>query len=114
MGTMRGGMGMGMRAERSPHGRGARAGQADVPKKKPDLKKIWPQVRALVAPRKGCSWPAWPDGVNRVAGLVLPFTFKAAAGQGAVSRSIRILSFCRGLLPSCLRPWWCRPSLRSR
>ena len=73
MGTMRGGMGMAMRAERSPHGRGARAGQADVPKKKPDLKKIWPQVRALVAPRKGlivggmCLMV-----VNRVAGLVLP------------------------------------------
>ena len=32
---MRGpGMG-GMRAERTPHGRGARAGQADLPKKKP-------------------------------------------------------------------------------
>ena len=32
-------MGMNMRAERSGHGRGARAGQADLPKKKPDLKK---------------------------------------------------------------------------
>ena len=54
MGTMRGGgMGMGMRAERSPHGGGARAGQADPPKRKPSLKKLWPQIRALVAPRKG-------------------------------------------------------------
>ena len=36
MGTMRGGgMGMGMRAERTPHGRSARAGQADLPKRKP-------------------------------------------------------------------------------
>jgi hypothetical protein len=51
MGTMRGGMGMGMRAERSPHGRGGRAGQSDAPKKKPNLRKIWPEVRALVVPR---------------------------------------------------------------
>ena len=33
MGTMRGGMGMGMRAERSPRGGGTRAG-TDQPKKK--------------------------------------------------------------------------------
>ncbi len=60
MSTMRGGgMGMGMRAERTPQGRGARAGQADLPKRKPDLKKLWPQIRVLVAPRKGCCLPAW-------------------------------------------------------
>ena len=77
MGTMRGGMGMGMRAERSPHGRGARAGMAEVPKKKPDLKKIWPQVRALVGPRK---WLIVGGMglmiINRIAGLVLPWTSK--------------------------------------
>jgi len=77
MGAMRGGMGMGMRAERPSHGRGARAGQADLPKKKPSLKKVWPQVAALVAPRKGllivglCLML-----VNRIAGLVLPYTSK--------------------------------------
>jgi ABC-type multidrug transport system fused ATPase/permease subunit len=77
MGTMRGGMGMGMRAERSPHGRGGRGGSADVPKKKPNLKKIWPEVRALIAPRKGllvvglCLM-----SVNRIAGLVLPYISK--------------------------------------
>ena len=77
MGTMRGGMGMGMRAERSPHGRGGRAGQSDVPKKKPNLRKIWPEVRALVLPRKGllilglCLM-----SVNRIAGLVLPYISK--------------------------------------
>ncbi len=27
--------------------------QADLPKRKPDLKKLWPQIKALVAPRKG-------------------------------------------------------------
>src|SRR5579862_8177451 len=78
MGTMRGGMGMGMRAERSPHGRGGRAGQTEPPKKKPSLKKVWPQVRSLVAPRKsllviGLCLMA----VNRIAGLVLPYTSKA-------------------------------------
>ena len=77
MGTMRGGMGMGMRAERSPHGRGARAGQAEPPKKKPDLKKIWPQVRALVGPRKGLiAGGMCLMVVNRMAGLVLPWTSK--------------------------------------
>ena len=77
MGTMRGGMGMGMRAERSPHGRGGRGGSADAPKKKPNLKKVWPEVRALIAPRKGllvlglCLM-----SVNRIAGLVLPYISK--------------------------------------
>ncbi len=77
MGTMRGGMGMGMRAERTPHGRSARAGQADQSKHKVSIKKLWPQIRALVVPRKGllvlglCLM-----AVNRVAGLVLPYTSK--------------------------------------
>jgi ABC-type multidrug transport system fused ATPase/permease subunit len=77
MGTMRGGMGMGMRAERSPHGRGGRAGQADVPRKKPNLKKVWPQVWALVAPRKSLLIVGMClMAVNRIAGLVLPYTSK--------------------------------------
>jgi len=78
MGTMRGGgLGIGMRAERTPHARSARAGQTELPKKKPDLKKIGPEVWALVKPRK------WLIAtglllmvVNRLAGLVLPYTSK--------------------------------------
>ncbi len=78
MSTMRGGgMGIGMRAERTPQGRGARAGQADLPKRKPDLKKLWPQIRALVAPRLGLLFAGLGLMViNRVAGLVLPYTAK--------------------------------------
>src|SRR5215469_7286677 len=78
MGTMRGGgVGMGMRAERTPHGRGARAGQADLPKRKPSLKKLWPQIKALVAPRTGLLvFGLFLMGINRVAGLVLPYTSK--------------------------------------
>lgn len=77
MGTMRGGIGMGMRAERSPHGRSARAGQADVPKRKPDLKKLGPEIWALVAPRKGLILVGFfLMAINRVAGLVLPFISK--------------------------------------
>lgn len=77
MGGMRGGgMGMGMHAERSPRS-GARARQADLPKRKPSLKKLWPQIWALVAPRK---WLLVAGLglmiVNRVAGLVLPYTAK--------------------------------------
>jgi len=78
MGTMRGGgMGMPMRAERSGHGRTARVGQGDLPKKKPELKKVWPQVRALIVPRIGLLLAGMGlMVVNRVAGLVLPFISK--------------------------------------
>jgi ABC-type multidrug transport system fused ATPase/permease subunit len=65
-----------MRAERSSVGR-SRAGQADLPKRKPDLKKLWPQIKALVAPRKGLLVAGLClMAVNRVAGLVLPYTSK--------------------------------------
>jgi subfamily B ATP-binding cassette protein MsbA len=70
-------MGMGMRAERSGHGRGVRGGESDVAKPKPNLKKIWPQVRALVAPRMGLLVAGMAlMVVNRVAGLVLPYLSK--------------------------------------
>jgi ABC-type multidrug transport system fused ATPase/permease subunit len=72
-----GGMGMGARAERTPHGRTARAGQGDAPKKKPDLRKLWPQIKLLVVPRK---WLLVAGLLlmllNRVAGLVLPYISK--------------------------------------
>ena len=67
----------GSRSERSPRGGGARAGQADLPKRKPSLKKIWPQVWGLVKPRLGLlSAGLCLMVVNRVAGLVLPYTSK--------------------------------------
>jgi len=71
---MRGGMGMGMRAERSPHGRGARSEQADPTKKKTDFRKAMPEIWRLVRPRK---WLLLLGlvlvAINRVAGLTLPF-----------------------------------------
>jgi subfamily B ATP-binding cassette protein MsbA len=68
---------MGMRAERSPHGRGGRSAQADLPKRKPDLKRIWPEIWALVSPRKGLILAGLVlMAINRVAGLVLPFVSK--------------------------------------
>lgn len=78
MGTMRGGLGMGMRAERpAGHGRSARLGQADLPKRKPNLKQLWPQVKVLVAPRKGLLLLGLAlMALNRVAGLALPYTSK--------------------------------------
>ena len=78
MSTMRGGgIGMGMRAERTPHGRGARAGQVDLPKRKPSLKKLWPQIQAMIAPRKGLLFLGLLlMAVNRLAGLVMPYTSK--------------------------------------
>src|SRR6202034_3030223 len=73
MGTMRGGVGIGMRAERSPHGRGLRAG-IDPPKKKTDFRKAMPEIWKLVRPRK---WLLLLGlllvAINRVAGLTLPF-----------------------------------------
>src|SRR5579859_2146408 len=88
MGAMRGGgLGMNMRAERSPRGRGAKAGEAEPAKKKPDLKKIWPQVRALVAPRLGLLAAGMAlMVVNRVAGLVLPFLSKPLLDQVLASQ----------------------------
>ncbi len=72
-----GGMGMSHSAERSPRGGSARASQGDLPKRKPDLKKLWPQIWALVAPRKGLLLAGMClMAINRVAGLVLPFTSK--------------------------------------
>ena len=77
MGGMRGGgMGMGLRAERSPRGV-ERAGHAELPKRKPSLKKLWPQIWALVAPRKWLLVVGLGLMIlNRVAGLVLPYTAK--------------------------------------
>jgi len=87
MGGFRGGgMGMGMRAERTP-GRGARGAQAELPKKKPNLKKIGPQVWALVAPRKGLILAGLALMlINRVAGLVLPLESKSLL-DSALSRA---------------------------
>jgi len=78
MGTIRpGGMDMSRRAERSPHGRSARAGQPDLPKPKPSLKKIWPQIKSLVAPRIGLLIAGLGlMVVNRVALLVMPYISK--------------------------------------
>jgi len=79
MGTMRGGgLGMGMRAERTPHGRSARAGLADLPRKKPPLKKIGPEIWALIKPRKGLIFAGLVLMViSRLAGMVLPWVSKS-------------------------------------
>jgi subfamily B ATP-binding cassette protein MsbA len=78
MATMHGGgMNMGARAERSPHGRSARQGPVDLPKRKPSLKKMWPQILSLVAPRKGLLLSGLLlMTVNRFAGLVMPYMSK--------------------------------------
>ncbi len=76
MGGMRG-PGMGMNAERGVHGRSARTGKADLPKSKPSLKKLGPQIWKLIAPRKGLLVGGLLlMAVNRLAGLVLPLVSK--------------------------------------
>ncbi len=79
MGTMRGhGMSFGGGAERSPRGGSARAKAGEMPKRKPDLKKLWPQISALIAPRKGLlAAGLCLMAINRVAGLVMPYTSKS-------------------------------------
>ena len=74
-----GGLGMGgSRAERSPRHGAARAGQTDQPPRKPNLKRLWPQIWGLVRPRIGLlSVGLCLMVVNRVAGLVLPYKSKA-------------------------------------
>jgi subfamily B ATP-binding cassette protein MsbA len=68
----------GSRAERSPRPGAARAGQAEQPKKKPNLKMMWPQIWGLVKPRMGLLIGGLGLMViNRVAGLVLPYTSKS-------------------------------------
>jgi subfamily B ATP-binding cassette protein MsbA len=76
---MRSGLGMGgSRAERSPRPGAARPGQAEKPKRKPNLKKMWPQIWGLVKPRMGLLIGGLGLMViNRVAGLVLPYTSKS-------------------------------------
>ena len=72
---------MGARAERSPRGRSARGGQDEQPKRRPELKKIWPQVKALVKPRIGLLLAGMGLMViNRVALLVHALSFQAAHG----------------------------------
>ena len=92
MGTMRGGMGMGMRAERSPQGRGARAGQVDVPKKKPELKKIWPQVRALWRPGKPEQGAADQvvDGSSLGSNIAYRGVVRHSCGSALVTKSLTV------------------------
>jgi ABC-type multidrug transport system fused ATPase/permease subunit len=74
MGTMRGGLGMSTRAERTRNSRGAQLGPD---KRKISVKKLWPQIRTLVAPRKGLLIAGLGlMAINRVAGLVMPYTSK--------------------------------------
>ena len=64
--------------------------QADLPKRKPDLKKLWPQVWALVAPRKGLlRGRHGPDGHQPRGRPGVALHLQAAAGQGAFSACIR-------------------------
>lgn len=78
MSTMRGGgMGLSAGAERSPRAGSSRARAAELPKRKPNLKALWPEIKALVAPRKGLLIAGMAlMAVNRLAGLVLPYTSK--------------------------------------
>jgi ABC-type multidrug transport system fused ATPase/permease subunit len=70
-------MGLAMRAERSPHGRSARAGLSEPTKKKTNYRKALPEIWRLVRPRR---WLLLLGlvlvAINRVAGLILPLVSK--------------------------------------
>ena len=76
MGGFRGGgLGMSTRAERTPRGRSARGDESDLKRRKAKLKKVWPEIWALILPRKGLILVGLVlMAVNRVAGLALPYT----------------------------------------
>jgi ABC-type multidrug transport system fused ATPase/permease subunit len=75
MATMRSG-GMGMHAERGGRGVGSRAG-SDQPKKKVDLRKLWPTIWTLVKPRRLLIAVGFVlVAVKTVAGLTLPYLSK--------------------------------------
>jgi ABC-type multidrug transport system fused ATPase/permease subunit len=67
-----------MRAERSGGSRSAiRAAAGDQPKKKPDLKKVMPEVWKLVRPRRWLLlFGLFLMAINRSAGLILPISTK--------------------------------------
>src|SRR5271156_5769058 len=69
---------MSARAERTSSTRGAiRAAAGDQPKKKPELKKVMPEVWRLVRPRRWLLlFGLILVAINRVAGLVLPYSTK--------------------------------------
>ena len=93
------------------HARGALAAWAQCARRparsaqsQANLKKLWPEIWALVAPRKGLiAGGPRPDGhqPRRRPGAAL--TAQAAARQGALAASIRILSCCLASLLWCFR-----------
>ncbi len=65
------------RAERSSSTRGAIRANADPPKNKPKLREVWPQIWSLVRPRRWLLLLGFLLMViNRLSGLVLPFSTK--------------------------------------
>ncbi|WP_263357428.1 ABC transporter ATP-binding protein [Acidicapsa ligni] len=70
MATMRGG-GIDMKAERGGHGRGK--GGSDLPKRKVDIKKLWPTIWTLVKPRRWLLLAGFVlVAIKTVAGLTMP------------------------------------------
>lgn len=66
-----------MKSERTPTRGSAHSFRGDLPKKKPSLRKVWPEVRELIRPRRGLLlFGLILMAINRVAGLVLPISTK--------------------------------------
>ena len=93
-----GGHGGGMRADRPTRGTG-RAISADLSKQrpKPKLRDVWPEVRALVAPRRWLLAGSFLLMiVNRVCSLVLPASFKPLIDIVFIRRQMHVLPWVVG------------------
>ncbi len=82
-----------MGAERLPRARAALRGAGpDTPKKKPELKKVLPEIWRLVLPRKWLMvFGLLLMAINRVAGLVLPLTTKDLVNNVLTKHEARLL-----------------------
>lgn len=65
------------KSERTPSRGSMHSLRGDLPKKTPSFRKVWPEIRELVRPRKGVLFVGlFLMAINRVAGLVLPISTK--------------------------------------
>ena len=108
------GMGMGMRAERSPRAGSARAATGGPAQAETESEEAMAADTGAGGAAQGVAHN-W-DGlmaINRVAGLVLPYTSKPLLDK-VLSPAHPQPELLPRSLRWCSRRWWCRPSLRFR
>lgn len=87
------------RSERTPARGSLNSFKSESPKKIPSFRKIWPEIRALVAPRRNILIGGlFLMGINRIAGLVLPISTKYFIDVILRQRQIEKLPWLVGLV----------------